>query len=240
VVLEYPREQTRAADESWIGTWEEHFDSAAPIGDRTERNRPFVHLNQPAISETDSDSRKEPQFLVGLNATEQAQAICAIALKFLAAKSCTRFGILFPRAGALARLVSEFLTRSGISASRRYRAPDTGRVRGAVVGMHGSIYKRTINSSRSFDSWKRTQIPWTGYRSTRSGKNLRWVYRQILIDDINLLHEYCARQTENEKLVRIAKLLRFNRVSPVQGDAGPVSLRNEDDLFQVEMGQSLD
>src|ERR1700731_3090838 len=27
VVLEYPREQTRAADESWIGTWEEHFDS---------------------------------------------------------------------------------------------------------------------------------------------------------------------------------------------------------------------
>src|SRR5213595_1589281 len=69
VVLEYPREQTRAADESWIGTWEEHFDSAAPIADRTERNRPFVHLNQPAISETDSASREEPQFLVGLNAT---------------------------------------------------------------------------------------------------------------------------------------------------------------------------
>src|ERR1700736_1022 len=54
VVLEYPREQTRAADESWIGTWEQHFDSAAPIADRTERNRPFVHLNQPAISESDS------------------------------------------------------------------------------------------------------------------------------------------------------------------------------------------
>src|SRR5260370_7712233 len=39
-------------------------------------------------------------------------------------------------------------------------------------------------------------------------ENLRWAYRQILIDDINLLREYCARQAENEKLVRIAKLLR--------------------------------
>src|SRR5438874_7369680 len=39
-------------------------------------------------------------------------------------------------------------------------------------------------------------------------ENLRWVHRQILIDDINLLREYCARQTENEKLARIAKLLR--------------------------------
>jgi hypothetical protein len=27
-------------------------------------------------------------------------------------------------------------------------------------------------------------------------ENLRWVYRQILIDDINLLREYCARQTK--------------------------------------------
>src|SRR5260370_3506866 len=81
VVLEYPREQTRAADESWIGTWKEHFDSAAPIADRTQQNRPFVHLNQPANTGIDSDSRKELQFRVGLNATEQAQAICAIALK---------------------------------------------------------------------------------------------------------------------------------------------------------------
>src|SRR5437868_6679713 len=114
VVLEYPREQTRAADESWIGTWEEHFDSAAPIADPPERDHPFVHLNQSPVTGTGSDKREEPQFLVGLNATEQAQAICAIALKFLAEKSCTRLGILFPRAGALTRLVSAFLTQLGI------------------------------------------------------------------------------------------------------------------------------
>src|SRR6266403_835114 len=204
VVLEYPREQTRAADESWIGTWEEHFDSAAPIADRTERNRPFVHLNQPANTKIDSDSRKEPQFLVGLNATEQAQAICAIALNFLAGKSCTRLGILFPRAGALTRLVSEFLTQSGIP-------------------HHDAIGHLTPGEFEqpSWNAWLHLQEnhqlepvlrfleanpdSMDGLSIQEVRENLRWVYRQILIDDINLLREYCARQTENEKLARIAK-----------------------------------
>jgi hypothetical protein len=207
VVLEYPREQTRAADESWIGTWEEHFNSAAPIADPPERNHPFVHLNQPANTETDSDSREEPQFLVGLNATEQAQAICAIALKFLAEKSCTRLGILFPRAGALARLVSEFLTRSS-------------------VPHHDAIGHLTPGEFEepSWNAWLHLQENHQlepvlrfleanpdsvdGLSIEEVRENLRWVYRQILIDDINLLREYCARQTEKEKLVRIAKLLR--------------------------------
>ncbi len=235
VVLEYPREQTRGADESWIGTWEEHFDSAAPIADRTERNRPFVHLNQPANTKIDSDSRKEPQFLVGLNATEQAQAICAIALNFLAGKSCTRLGILFPRAGALTRLVSEFLTQSGIP-------------------HHDAIGHLTPGEFEqpSWNAWLHLQEnhqlepvlrfleanpdSMDGLSIQEVRENLRWVYRQILIDDINLLREYCARQTENEKLARIAKL----HVSPVKGNARPVSHRNEVDIFQVEMGQPLD
>jgi PD-(D/E)XK nuclease superfamily len=207
VILEYPREQTRAADESWIGTWEENFDSTTPIVDPPERNHPFVHLNQPANTGTDSDSRKEPQFLVGLNATEQAQAICAIALKFLAEKSCTRLGILFPRAGALARLVSEFLTRSGIP-------------------HHDAIGHLTPGEFEepSWNAWLHLQEnhqlepvlrfleanpdSMDGISIQEVRENLRWVYRQILIDDINVLREYCARQTEKEKLVRIAKLLR--------------------------------
>src|SRR5437016_4559488 len=207
VVLEYPREQTRAAEESWIGTWEEHFDSAAPIADRTERNRPFVHLNQPVITGTDSANREEPRFLVGLNATEQAQAICAIALKFLAEKSCSRIGILFPRAGALARLVSEFLTQAGIP-------------------HHDAIGHLTPGEFEepSWNAWLRLQEnhqlepvlrfleanpdSMYGLSIQEVRENLRWVYRQILIDDISVLREFCARQTENEKLVRIAKVLR--------------------------------
>jgi PD-(D/E)XK nuclease superfamily len=207
VVLEYPREQTRSADESWIGTWEHNFDSAAPIADQTERNRPFVHLNQPSNTETDSDSRKEPQVLVGLNATEQAQAICAIALKFLAEKSCTRLGILFPRAGALARLVSEFLTRSRIPHHDAIGHLTPGEFEEPAWNAWLHVQEnhqlepvlRFLEANPSFMD---------GLSIQEVRENLRWVYRQILIDDINVLREYCARQTEKEKLVRIAKLLR--------------------------------
>src|SRR5262249_36397315 len=111
VILEYPREQTRAGDESWIGTWEETFGAANPIAENNERKRPFAELVQP---EPPTKVRARPHFLIGLNTTEQAHAICAIALKFLSEKSCTRLGILFPRSGALPRLVSESLIRCGI------------------------------------------------------------------------------------------------------------------------------
>jgi len=207
VVLEYPREQTRAADESWIGTWEEHFDSAAPIADRTQQNRPFVHLNQPANTGTDLDGRKEPRFLVGLNATEQAQAICAIALKFLAEKSCTRLGILFPRAGALTRLVSAFLTQLGIPhhdaighlAPGEFEEPAWNAWIHLQENHQLEPVLRFLEANPDFVD---------GLSIQEVRENLRWVYRQILIDDINLLREYCARQTENEKFARIAKLLR--------------------------------
>src|SRR5438067_8212807 len=207
VVLEYPREQTRAADESWVGTWEEHFDSAAPIADRTQQNRPFVHLNQPANTGTDLDSRKEPRFLVGLNATEQAQAICAIALKFLAEKSCTRLGILFPRAGALTRLVSAFLTQFGIPhhdaighlAPGEFEEPAWNAWIHLQENHQLEPVLRFLEANPDFMD---------GLSIQEVRENLRWVYRQILIDDINLLREYCDRQTENEKFARIAKLLR--------------------------------
>jgi hypothetical protein len=207
VVLEYPREQTRATDESWIGTWEENFDSAAPITDQTERNHPFVHLNQPANTGIDSDSRKEPLFLVGLNATEQAQAICAIALKFLAEKSCARLGILFPHAGALPRLVSEFLTQSGIPHHDAIGHLTPGEFEepawNAWLHLQENHQLEPVLRFLEANPDSTDGLPIQEVR-----ENLRWVYRQILIDDINVLREFCARQTDAEKFVRIAKLLR--------------------------------
>ncbi len=207
MVLEYPREQTRAADESWIGTWEENFDSAAPIADRPERSHPFVHLNQPAVSEIDSANRREPQFLVGLNATEQAQAICAVALTFLAEKSCTRLGILFPRAGALARLVSEFLARSGIPHHDAIGHLTPGEFEQPPwnAWLHLQENHQLEPVLRFLEA---SPVSMDGLSIQEVRENLHWAYRQILIDDINVLREFCARQTGDEKFVRIAKLLR--------------------------------
>jgi hypothetical protein len=206
VILEYPREQTRAADESWIGTWEEAFESAEPISDRTERKHPFVHLNQGAITGIDSDKREEPQFLVGLNATEQAQAICAIALKFLAEKSCNRLGLLFPRAGALARLVSEFLTRAGIPHHDAIGHVTPGEFEEPAWNAWLHLQENhQLEPVLRFLEANPDSMDGLSIEEVRD--DLRWVYRQILIDDINVLREYCARQTEKEELVRIAKLL---------------------------------
>jgi hypothetical protein len=207
VVLEYPREQTRSADESWIGTWEEHFDSAAPIADPPERERPFIHLNQPSGSETTSEKRREPQFLVGLNATEQAQAICAIALNFLADKSCTRLGILFPRAGALARLVSEFLTRSGIPNHDAigHLAPGEFEEPAWNAWLHLQENHQLEPVLRFLET---NPDSTDGMSIQEIRENLRWAHRQILIDDINVLREFCARQKESAKFARIAKMLR--------------------------------
>ena len=216
VVLEYPREQTRAADESWIGTWEENSESAAPIAGPPGRNHPFVHLNQPAVTATDSDKRGEPQFLVGLNATEQAQMICAIALKSLEDKSCTRLGILFPRAGALARLVSEFLTRSGIPHHDAIGHLTPGEFEEPAwnAWLHLQENHQLEPALRFLEANHETL---DGLSIEEVRQSLRWAYRQILIDDINVLREFCARQIEKEKLVRIAKLLRSIAFLPAKG-----------------------
>ena len=204
-------------------TWEEYFDSAAPIASPPERDRPFIHLNQPEESETASEKRRDPQFLVGLNATEQAQAICAVAINFLADKSCTRLGIFFPRAGALARLVSEFLTRSRIPhhdaighlAPGEFEEPGVER----VAPFAGEPSARTVSPVRRSE-------PQFHQRDVDSGgpRALRWAYRQILIDDINVLLEFCARQNDNEKLIRIAKMLRSIAFLPSKATLGAVFL----------------
>jgi hypothetical protein len=213
VVLDYPREQTRAADESWIGTWEENFEPAAPIPDRTERARPFADLIRPANPVVDSQIRKRIHFLVGLNATEQARAISAIALKFLEEKSCTRLGILFPRTGALPRLVSELLTRvrvphdDGIGhlAPGEFESPAWN----AWLDLQKNHQLEPLLRFLEVNPESLDDLPIQSVRD-----NLRGVLRDILIDDVDVLREYCARQTGREELVPIRKLLQAIKFLP--------------------------
>ena len=215
VVLEYPREQTRAADESWIGTWEQMFGPAVQIAEPSARERPFADLIQLEISPAGSPNQNQPHFLVGLNATEQAQAISAIALKFLEEESCTRLGILFPRAGALPRLVSDALNRAQIPHQN------------AIGHLAPGDFERP-----EWHAWLQMQENHQlepvlrfleanpeslgGLRIEEVRRLLRRVYRDILIDDINVLGAYCQRQTDHETLLQAGKLLRDLRFLPVR------------------------
>jgi hypothetical protein len=206
VMLEYPREQTRTADELWIGTWEQHFESAAPTQDSADLTRPFSGLIRSTDLNADSNANTKVHFLIGLNATEQAQAIVAAALKFLADKSCNRLGILFPRSGALPRLVSELLIR--------FRIPHYDGIGHLTPGeFENSAWMAWLDlqESRQLESLVRffeSNPSLLGQLSVHDVRHhLRRAYRNILIDDVQVLRDFCASQTENEKLAQIAKLL---------------------------------
>jgi PD-(D/E)XK nuclease superfamily len=206
VVLEYPRAPTRAADESWIGTWEESFEAAASIADPTDRARPFADLVRSADSAVDSQTPERLHFLIGLNATEEAQAVFAIALKFLEEKNCTRLGILFPKAGALPRLVSEMFIRAGIPHNDGIGHFAPGEFESPAWNAWLDLQENhQMEPMLRFLESNPASLDELSIQNVRD--DLHRVYRDILIDDINVLREYCARQTEREELVRLAKLL---------------------------------
>ncbi len=206
VVLENPREQTRAADESWIGTWEQNFKPTDQTTETSERAHPFSDLIQPEPSAIGSRTKERPHFLVGLNATEQAQAVSAIALKFLEDDACTRLGILFPRGGALPRLVSDSLIRAGVphhDAIGHLNPGDFERPEWrAWLQMQEN---HQLESVLRFLETNPDSLGELSIEETR--RLLRRAYRDILIDDINVLSTYCERQADQAAVVRVGKLL---------------------------------
>jgi len=212
IVLDYPREQTRAADESWIGTWEQIFGSAQPVADQSERRKPFAELIQ---TEAARKPMALPCFLVGLNTTEQAQAISAAALKFLAEQSCTRLGILFARPGGLPRLVSELLTRSGIAHYDGIGHLAPGETDDAAWSnwIHLQENRRLEPLLRFLETHPRSSGEVT-IDNVRTA--LRSAHRELLLDDISVLREYCARHQERAGFDETVKILGSIKFLPAK------------------------
>jgi hypothetical protein len=215
VVLEYPRDSSRSADESWIGTWEENFGAIQSIPEEIERARPFSDLIRSEQSTAHSNGRIQPQFLVGLNATEQANAICALTLKFLAEQSCTRLGILFPRGCSLSRLVSEALARASV--------PHCDAIGHFLPGefeqpqWNNWIHLQENHQLDPLLRFLEANPESFGKLSIHEVRGaLQRVYGTILIDDLGVLREACARQTDRPLLIQIAKLLGSIRFFPAK------------------------
>ena len=99
VVLQNPRDAAEDLDGAWIGSWEEALGETRLVAGPSE----------PTSGEC------EKLFFAGLDSREEAEAITAAAHQFLANEHCRRLGIIFPRAGALSRLVAAAFTRQGIA-----------------------------------------------------------------------------------------------------------------------------
>ncbi|HVD94831.1 MAG TPA: PD-(D/E)XK nuclease family protein [Candidatus Limnocylindria bacterium] len=189
VVLSDPHDDARNLDETWIGTWEEAFGAAEVI--------PPTNGRATASSiESLSVPASNIHFIVGRDTTQQARAIVALAAKFLADSRCERLGILFPGPGALPRLVATFLQSAGIA--------------------HNDAIAHLAPSAFDNDAWRAwlelQQTPrlkplsrflragegqtFGGLSVSQIEETLRRAYNNVLIDDLELLRDYCASSPE--------------------------------------------
>jgi hypothetical protein len=185
IVLSDPRDEARNLDETWIGTWEETFGPAEIIPPANGKTTASLIESSPACA-------SNVHFVIGRDTTQQARAIVAVAAKFLADPHCERLGILFSGPGALARLVATFLQSAGIAhndtiAHLAPNAFDDDAWRSWLELQQTPRLKPLFRFLRAIEG----QI-FAGLSVSQIEETLRRGYNNVLIDDIELLRDYCA------------------------------------------------
>ena len=188
VVLSDPRDEARDLDETWVGTWEETFGPAEVIPSANTTSQPLAKPLTVPVSEV--------HFAVGRDTPRQARAIVALTAKFLADRSCERLSILFSGRGALPRLVASFLESAGIAHNDgiAHLAPsafDDNAWRAWIELQQMPRLKPLFQFLRAIESEN-----FDGIQLSHLEDILRSAYNNVLIDDIELLSDYCARSPE--------------------------------------------
>jgi len=206
VVLEEPRGDFSDVDLCWIGSWEEIYGEA-------QRVLKSAHaLDDLFFSETEmrggADLAKRFDFLIGTNFSEQAEAITRQCVRYIADEKCTRLGIIFPGNGALPRLVSSSLARLDI--------PHNDGLAHIVPGIFESAeWQAWIELQRAprLNSFLRflNALPDPAVLSPKISRQifekiLREGYKEVVLDDLELLREFCAARVE-EKNRSVAEAL---------------------------------
>ncbi len=196
VVLNDPRDEARDVDETWVGTWEETFGAAEMIPATAERSTSSAAESFPG--------RDHIQFVVGRDTTRQARAIVALAAKYLTDPLCERLGIVFSGPGALPRLVATFLESAQI-------AHNDG-----IAHLAPSVFDdETWRAWLELQQAPRLKSLFHFLRASRVEifeqlsildveKTLRSAYNELLIDDIELLRDYCAGSDDLRNSVAVA------------------------------------
>jgi hypothetical protein len=184
VVLNDPRDEARDLDQAWVGTWEETFGEAEVI--------PAL---QPGSTLPLSNALPVPavdvHFVVGRDTTQQARAIVALTAKFLANPNCERLGIVFAGPGALPRLVATFLESAKI-------LHNDGIAHLAPSAFDDDAWRAWLELQQSprlkplFQFLRATSAEnFAGLSILQVEEILRRAYNEVLIDDIELLRDYC-------------------------------------------------
>ena len=207
VVLEQPGEYFCDVDLCWIGSWEEICGEAKRPAKRS------TTIGDSFFSEEEmrGDARltKHFDFLIGTNASEQAEAIARQCVRYLANEKCTRLGVIFPGAGALPRLVASALAQLDI--------PHNDGLGHIVPGIFESAeWQAWLELQRTprLNSFLRflNALPDPAVLSPKISRQsfeaiLRESYSEVLLDDLELLREFCSARPE-DKFQSVAEALR--------------------------------
>jgi PD-(D/E)XK nuclease superfamily len=198
IVLEEPRENFSDVDLCWIGSWEEL------CGEAQRAPRASAALGDSLFSEMEmrggAETAKRFDFLIGTNFSEQAEAITRQCVRYLADEKCTRLGVIFPGSGALPRLVASSLARLEI--------PHNDGLGHIVPGIFESAeWQAWIELQRSprLNPFLRflNALPDPAVVSPKIsrqifGKILHESYKELLLDDLELLREFCATRVDDK------------------------------------------
>jgi hypothetical protein len=209
IVLEEPQENFSDVDLCWIGSWEQLFGEAQLMSRATAS----TELGDSLFTEKEMRGGAKTatcfDFLIGTNFSEQAEAITRQCIRYLTDDKCTRLGVIFPGSGALSRLVASSLERLEI--------PHNDGLGHTVPGIFGSAeWQAWIELQRAprLNSFLRflNALPDPTVVSPKvSGqvfeKILHESYKEVMLDDLELLREFCAACVDNRRQA-VAEALR--------------------------------
>jgi PD-(D/E)XK nuclease superfamily protein len=214
IVLEEPRDELFDTDLCWVGSWEEVCGEAKRVA------KPPTASADALFSEAEmrgaSNGPKRVDYLVATNAAEQADAIAAQCVRYLAAENCTRLGVIFPGPGALPRLVGDSLTARDIPHNDGFAHPLPGifEAQDWQAWLQLQSSPRLHSFLRFLNALPEPAILGTQLSAAALEKILRESWAEVLLDDLEVLAEFCRRG--DEKRQATAAVLQAVRYLPAR------------------------
>jgi PD-(D/E)XK nuclease superfamily len=232
VVLDEPRGRDPSEFEyCWIGSWEEAFGEAKRVTKRAAISGDSLF--------SEAEMRGEPRgatrfdFLIATNAAEQAHAIAAQCLHYLIDEKCTRLAVVFSSPGALPRLVADALAIRGILHNDGFAHPLPGIFEAPEwqAWLDLQAGPRLDSFLRFLNALPDPTVVTPNLNRSVLENILRESWAEVLLDDLQVLAEFCQRKDERFQAAGAA--LRAPRLLPARATLSEFLNETETALIQL-------
>src|SRR6476660_6896863 len=147
-----------------------------------------------------AETTKRFDFLIGTNFWEQAEAIVRQCVRYLIDERCTRLGVIFPSGGALPRLVASSLERLDIQHNDGISHIVPGIFESAECQAWIELQRapRLNSFLRFLNALPDPTVVSPKISRQVFEKVLHESYKEVLLDDLDLLREFCAARIDDK------------------------------------------